>query len=216
MGSIKDNDCYGDRKKDIVDNFYLNPLAYLKLIPGQKKNGCCGELKDRFVIFAYNAIANKEERGVFFVGYDCAHQIIDLVNEKKKRFNKPLTELPPLFDPLNKGFSNYAEPLLNINKDILDVILMIASIWDVQNFKGTLPYLLSIIGREPLKHPTNKDILSLNAIVGKDAKIADLKANNIRERIAQESTKLYCPPLLSLRAVLEHLQAETQLNDIYI
>lgn len=216
MSSIKDNGCYGDRKKYIVNNYYLNPLAYLKLIPGQKKNGCCGELKDKFAIFSYTSIANKEDKGVFFVGYDCAYQMIDLVNEKKKRFNKPLMELPPLFDPMHKGFSGDVQPMLNINKDILDVILMIASIWDVQNFKGSLPYLLSIIGREPLKHPTKNELLSLNNIVGKDTKISALKVNNIRERILQENNKFYCPPLLSLRAVLEHLQAETLLDVIYI
>jgi len=214
--AIHDNDCYGDRKKEVVENYYLNPLAYLKLIPGQKKNGCCGDLKDKFFIFSYTAIANKEDRGVFFVGYDCAAQMIDLVNEKKKAFKKPLMELPPLFDPMHNGFSSEMAFMSNINKDILDVILMLASVWDVQNFKGTLPYLLSMISREPLRHPTLNELTSLNSIIGKDVKITSGKAKNFRVRLEQENEKLYCPPLLSLRAVLDFLQADKKIDTIYV
>ena len=58
MQTIHDNDCYGERKKEIVENYYLTPQAYLKLIPGQKKTGCCGELTEKYLIFSYTEITN--------------------------------------------------------------------------------------------------------------------------------------------------------------
>jgi hypothetical protein len=104
MMPIHDNDCYGEKKEKIIAEYFLNPLAYLKLIPGQKKTGCCGYLKDRFCIFSYTKILNKDDKGVFFVGYDCAKQMIELINVKKQAACKPLYDLPPLFDPMGKGF----------------------------------------------------------------------------------------------------------------
>ncbi len=31
-----DKDCYGEKKEKIIAEFFLTPLAYFKLIPGQK------------------------------------------------------------------------------------------------------------------------------------------------------------------------------------
>lgn len=203
--AIKENDCYGEKKLNVVQNYYLNPIAYLKLIEGQKKIGCCGELKDRFVIFDYTHKSSKE-RGVFFVGYDCAKQIIDLVNQKKAELSKPLIELPPLFDPSGKkGFISPLPSMLPINCDILEVVLMLASLWDIQDFKGKLPYLLSTIWRNPFLHPEKEDMLALNRIVGKDFYIMDNQCETLTERIKLESKQLYCPPLPSLKAVLSFM-----------
>ena len=55
-------------------------------------------------------------------GYDCAKQMIDLINVKKQAASKPLYELPPLFNPMSKGF--FDEPyhdILRVNKDALEI-----------------------------------------------------------------------------------------------
>ena len=103
--------------------FIVTTLAYFKLIPGQKKSGCCGELKDSFCIFSYSKIQNKEDKGAFFVGYDCTKQMIDLINVKKQTASKPLyVSSRPLFNPMSKGF--FDEPyhdILHVNKDALEI-----------------------------------------------------------------------------------------------
>lgn len=217
MMPIHINDCYGEKKENIIAEYFLTPLAYLKLIPGQKKTGCCGELKDRFCIFSYTKIQNKEDKGVFFVGYDCAKQMIDLINQKKLEFSKPLIELPPLFDPsYKKGFISPLPPMLPINSDIVEVILMLASLWDIQDFRGKLPYLLSIIWKNPFIHPNKEDILSLNRIVSKDFNVADNKCKNLTERIILEPKQLYVPALPSLKAVMNFMVNEKFVEKIYI
>jgi len=212
---IRDNDCYGDKKREIVKNYFLNPLAYLKLIPGQVKSGCCGELKDRFVIFSYTGIIDRNDKGIFFVGYDCAKQMVDFINEKKQAANKPLITMPVFFDPTGCGFTSELH-VSNINKDILDVILLLASIWDIQKFTGTLPYLLSIIAQNPNRHIDKKDIITLNTIVGKDAMIASEQVTNFPERIKLEKIKLYCPTLPYLKNVLDYFKADGLIEHIYI
>lgn len=214
--SIQENDCYGDKKIEVAQNYYLTPIAYLKLIAGQKKIGCCGELKDRFAIFNYTHKETRE-RGVFFVGYDCAKQIIDLLNIKKIEASQPLIELPPLFDPMGKkGFITPVKNMLAINKDVLELILMLASLWDIQDFKGKLPYLLGTIWRNPQEHIGKEELIALNKIVGKDFFIADEKCANLKERIETEKKALYCPPLFSLRAVMDFMINEKMVLKSYI
>lgn len=214
---IFENDCYGVKKEQIIREYFLTPLAYLKLIPGQKKVGCCGELKDKFCIFAYTKIKDKKDRGVFFVGYDCAKQMIDLINEKKKLSGAKLLEFPPLFDPTGKGFTSkcYSETL-HVNKDALEVILLLASLWDVQSFVGTLPYLLNKIIYEPTQHISKQDLIRLNEIVGKDKDIENLKFKNLRECLQNEDGNFYCPPLLSIHAVLEYMKECAEIDRVFV
>ncbi len=215
--SIKDYDCYGEKKEKIIAEYFLTPLAYLKLVPGQKKIGCCGELKDKFSIFSYSRIQNKEDKGVFFVGYDCAKQMIDLINVKKQAASKPLFERPPLFDPMGKGFSSEPyQDILHVNRDALEIILLLASVWDVQRFKGTLPYLLSKIVRNPTVHLSQQDLIALNVVVGKDQMILNGEVRNFRERLQKEDRKFYCPTLLSIRAILDFLKLDDISKIVYI
>jgi hypothetical protein len=105
---------------------------------------------------------------------------------------------------------------LHVNRDALEVILLLASVWDVQRFKGTLPYLLSKIERNPSIHLSQQDLTALNAVVGKDQMILNGEVNNFRERLQKENKRFYCPPLLSIRAVLDFLKFNDVLKTVFI
>jgi hypothetical protein len=128
-----------------------------------------------------------------------------------------LLEFPPLFDPIGKGFTSkcYSEAL-HVNKDALEVILLLASLWDIQSFVGTLPYLLNKIIYEPTQHISKQDLIRLNEIVGKDFLIVNEKCVNLKERIKTEEKALYCPPLFSLRAVMDFMINEKMVLKSYI
>ena len=57
--------------------------------------------------------------------------------------------------------------------------------------------------RNPSIHLLQQDLIALNAIVGKDQMIVNGEVQNFRERLQKEDKRFYCPPLLSIRAVLD-------------
>ena len=141
--------------------------------------------------------------------------MLDLINEKKLAASKTTITLPPLFDPTRNGFAVYDEnEYTSINRDIVELISMIASVWDIQRFEGRLPYLLQAIKRFPLQSVSKKDILGLNSIVSRDHIITSGKAMNFRDRLEREG--LFVPELLSLRGALELLHTEGELEAISI
>ncbi len=87
--------CRGERKKELVKQYEITPILRTKLLKGQSKDGCCGELTDVYYVFKYKEKGGSTE-GSFYVGGDCGKQFLDLIGKK---------ELPFLFNPL-KEISN--------------------------------------------------------------------------------------------------------------
>lgn len=87
--------CRGERKKELVKQYEITPILRTKLLKGQSKEGCCGELTDVYYVFKYKEKGGSVE-GSFYVGDDCGKQFLDLIGKK---------ELPFLFNPL-KEMSN--------------------------------------------------------------------------------------------------------------
>ena len=76
--------CRGNEtKQKLVDDYDIVPLSFLKLLPNQEKQGCCGVLKDKYYVFEYQNKQNIHEKGSFFVGYDCGEQFLNLLNIDK-------------------------------------------------------------------------------------------------------------------------------------
>lgn len=168
---ILNNDCYGNKKDEIVQQYYLNPIAHIKMLPHMEKMGCCGLLTEQFYIFSYTGIKNRSDRGTFFVGTDCAKQIIDMVNAIKKRAGKGSLEIPKMFDiSLDGGFvGGWNKGIKRVNYDTLVLLLLLASAWEVNAFYGAPANILERIVRNPLKTLGKKDLLKVNELIEKAA-----------------------------------------------
>jgi hypothetical protein len=59
-------------------------------------------------------------------------------------------------------------------------------------------------------------LIALNAIIGKDQMILNGEVQDFRERLQKEVKRFYCPPLLSIRAVLDFLKCDDILKTVCI
>lgn len=131
--SIKN--CKGDEaKKQIVEEYDIYPISFVKLLEGQKREGCCGTLKDVYYTFsAINKETKKEES--FFVGKSCAEQFLELLKLKKLPLFNPLTGIN---DKSKSTASNHKkenakeemDKVLPINRELLNAIALLSIICD--------------------------------------------------------------------------------------
>ncbi len=78
--------CHGEENKQkLVEEYDINPMLYLGLLPNQEKQGCCGKLTDRYYIFKAKNKETKKEFS-FFAGKHCAERILMLIGESKLPF----------------------------------------------------------------------------------------------------------------------------------
>ncbi|MCW2256875.1 hypothetical protein M2263_002966 [Providencia alcalifaciens] len=138
--------CYchrGDEVKSaIVRDYIIQPVAHLKLIPGQVKASYSNyPLTDQYYCFSFQGRIDKEDIGAFFCGKDVAKDFIQLING---------TELP-LFNPLKSEsttngsssgsssgcFSTGIKP--NADKKLfIDAARLLMMLWDSTS-KGQTP-----------------------------------------------------------------------------
>lgn len=85
--------CRGkDTRREIVQKNELRPIAHVRLLAGQTKRSCTGDvLTDAYYCFSYKQRGGSTESGSFFCGEHAARHFLELLGEK------PL----PLFDPLS-------------------------------------------------------------------------------------------------------------------
>jgi len=162
---IASNDCTGRKKDAIVRNYFLRPLARLKLIEGRKKDGCCGPLTDVYLIFSYASIRDRSDRGTFFVGYDCAAQIIEKVNSIKALKGAALLSVPPLFNPHTAALSHEWPEMTPLNCEAYRILLLLASLWDIKRFYGAPANILIRIVRFPARTLPARDLLKIWELV---------------------------------------------------
>lgn len=88
--SDKIDSCRGTQKKQqICENYDVRVISRMALLPGQKIEGCCGDLENEHTIFSYKHKKSGYE-DTFSVGKDCAKAFLDILEQ----------QLPPLVDPL--------------------------------------------------------------------------------------------------------------------
>lgn len=86
----KIDSCRGTEKKQkICEDYDVRAISRMALLPGQKIEGCCGDLENEHTIFAYKH-KNSGYEDTFSVGKDCAKAFLDILGQP----------LPPLVDPL--------------------------------------------------------------------------------------------------------------------
>lgn len=163
----------GDEVKSaIVRDYIIQPVAHLKLIPGQVKTSYSEySLMDQYYCFSFHGRIDKEDKGAFFCGKDVAKDFIQLING---------TELP-LFNPLKterttgvsrSGFSSgssSADIKPNADKRLfIDAARLLMMLWDSTS-KGQTPlaYVLSEAMTDGIdKRPEFKHVLSVNTMLG--------------------------------------------------
>ncbi|VAE46679.1 Uncharacterised protein [Enterobacter hormaechei] len=163
----------GDEVKSaIVRDYIIQPVAHLKLIPGQVKTSYSKyPLTDQYYCFAFQGRIYKEHSGAFFCGKDVAKDFIQLFNG---------TELP-LFNPLKSesttdgsssgsssgGSSAGIKP--NADKRLfIDAARLLMMLWDSTS-KGQTPlaYVLNEAITDGIdKRPEFKHVLSVNTMLG--------------------------------------------------
>ena len=132
--SIKNCKC-DEAKKQIVEEYDIYPISFVKLLDGQKREGCCGStLKD--VYYTFSAINKKtKEEESFFVGKSCAEQFLELLKLKKLPLFNPLTDI----NDKSKSATNNdkkdntkekIDKVLPINRELLNAIALLSVIWD--------------------------------------------------------------------------------------
>ena len=162
--------CRGhDKKIELINDYIIEPLSYIKLLPGQEKQGCCGLLRDRYYVFEYQNKANPQDKGNFFVGYDCGEQFLDLLNIDKSEYK--------LFNPLANGNhggggegvggaanTQHRNPL---NQEVYDAINLICVAWN-RPPKYSIKNILDFVRNQ--NNPRTKDwaVEKVNELISHD------------------------------------------------
>jgi hypothetical protein len=165
--SIGRNECRGDDNKErIVLSYNILPIARFKITPGVTIEGCCGELSDEQVVFQYESKQDKQKRGEFSVGEDCAKKFLLLINMK----------MPELFDPFSttssagsseQGGGASVQPLSmwnSLNREIYQAILLWCSLSN-QIPKYSTAAILAEIVKNPTKGLSEKNVQDFIKVV---------------------------------------------------
>ncbi|MDH0356665.1 hypothetical protein [Morganella sp. GD04133] len=179
----------GDEVKSaIVRDYIIQPVAHLKLIPGQVKTSYSNyPLRDQYYCFSFQGRIEREDKGAFFCGKDVAKDFIRLING---------TELP-LFNPLKSegttsGSSSGSSPGCfstgikpNADKKLfIDAARLLMMLWDSTS-KGQTPlaYVLNEAITDGIdKRPEFKHVLSVNTMLGNTN-------NTLTDLLAEAKTK---------------------------
>lgn len=161
--------CRGPQnRKKIIDQYDLKPIAYVKLLNGQKKKSCTGDLlTDNYYLFTYKN-KNDHTEGSFFCGSHAATHFLELLG------HSPL----PLFNPLTgpSGSSSqggksahHASTWHPVTKELLNAINLLIICWNT-TIKGFLGKIKMDIENNPSKAPNLSDIKRVNTVLSKDSK----------------------------------------------
>ena len=162
-------------KKQLVDKYNIKPIAYIRLLNGQSKQGCCGKITDRYYVFEYESRDNNET-GSFFTGYSCGEQFLELLGINKDRFKlfNPFYQIPNNANRnynrairYDNGYKNLKDPL---NQEVYNAINLVFAIWDKIPISGTkIAKILDFVTRVNIR-TQDFAVVEVNNLVGKDYK----------------------------------------------
>ncbi|WP_019556494.1 hypothetical protein [Thiomicrorhabdus arctica] len=176
--------CRGSEAKNkIVDSYNIKPIVYIRLLAGQKIDGCCGPITDKYYLFEAEHKETKEIEN-FSVGYDCGDQFLQLTG------HAPIS----LFNPFQaengqggggEGNNEAGTQIHPLNRELKNAIHLLCSAWGGYAPKGSMRKFLEYINNSPQRATNSFAVVSFNNIVGKDAKnrnlsqiISDIRADN--------------------------------------
>ncbi|MCM3707904.1 hypothetical protein M3205_19745 [Cytobacillus firmus] len=176
--------CRGNsNRQKIINDYDLRAVAHVKLLIGQTKKSCTGDLlTDSYYCFTYKNKMNQTQ-GSFFCGTYAANHFLTLMGKQ------PL----PLFNPLSStagstgqksGTSNNKSNWDPAAKELYNAINLLIIAWNT-NIKSFLADIRDNLERYPSQKPFISKIKSVNTIISKDSKkrtlqmmISELRENN--------------------------------------
>lgn len=180
------SNCRGkSAKEEIVSEYNLKPVVYIRLLNGQNIEGCCGPITDKYYLFEAD---HKDTKALesFCVGYDCGNQFLQLIGHPPLQLFNPFQTEPAGDNGGGAGGNGNQQPTMApLNKELKNAIHILCSAWGGKAPKGGLRSFLEYIQKNPTR-PTNAfAITGFNRIVGKDSMgrtlsqiIDDLRADN--------------------------------------
>lgn len=163
----------GDTMKEaIVRDYVIQPVAHLKLIPGQEKTSYSKyPLTDQYYCFSFQSRVYKEDKGAFFCGKDVAKDFIRLINGNELPLFNPLKS-ENTADGVRSGSSSDGLGIgIKPNADkklFIDAARLLMTLWDSTS-KGQTP-LASVLNEAIAAgldtRPEFKHVLSVNTMLG--------------------------------------------------
>lgn len=216
--------CRGDAaKKALLEKYEIKPISFVKLLDGQKKDGCCGEITDRYYAFEFRDKATNQVGG-FFVGYSCGEEFLELLGIDKKRY--------PIFNPLKAlvekkdgtGKDDLPDvPVIEkngnkiewdpLNKEVYNAIHLIVTAWSGAPY-GDYANIINYIKRDPSNRVSNKVVAKVNYLISKDAQCRPLV--KIVEELKRDYPSLKEYEFTEMSNIIEELIATGELQMNYI
>lgn len=159
--------CRGKEKKQALINQYeLKPIAHLALLNNQRKQGCCGKVTDRYYAFKATNRSTNEVKS-FYVGYDCAEQLLELIGHEKLSLFNPLQSTSINIGGI-RGKNTSSHPLIApLNIEMSNAINLLCITWE-QPPQSTLLSYLEYIRHNPSRPTKDFAVIGFNNILGKD------------------------------------------------
>jgi len=158
--------CRGqEAKQNIVNNYELEPIIYVKLLEGQNRQGCCGVVTDKYYFFkATHKITQDIED--LIVGYDCANQFLELIGHQRLRLFNPLQGQANGNGGDNDEGGNNIQ-MAPLNKELSNAIHLLCCAWG-RVPSGSLKNNLDYIRSRPDRPTNDFAIINFNRIISYD------------------------------------------------
>jgi|GEM_PF-1080319 len=222
-----DQSCRGDEaKKAMLAKYDIKPISYVKLLEGQVKEGCCGEIKDRYYAFEFKD-KKTGQAGGFFVGYHCGHEFFALLKIDKTKYPlfNPLRDLPDPDgdDPDNPKEDEDAEEkepsestkvrMEKLNLEVYNAIHLVITAWSGAPY-GDYANIISYIKNNPATRVSDAVAKKVNYLVSKDRDCRPLVRIVEDLRTAYPSLKGF--KFGELKTVVDNLIAAGEVSTNYI
>lgn len=188
--------CHGDEaKQKIIDAYSLTPIVYIRLLAGQKIQGCCGPITDRYYSFEAE---HKQTKAIetFVVGYHCGEQFLELIGHSKLQLFNPFQAQGHGGVGGGGAGGGNAVQIHPLNQELSDAIHLLTSAWGGKAPKGSLRTFLDYIRKKPQWPTQDFAIVGFNRILGKDKAQRSLTQIIIDIRIANPTLRNFTFPLM--------------------
>ncbi|MCU9601383.1 hypothetical protein [Pallidibacillus thermolactis] len=120
---MKNINCRGPKCRErLVENYIIKPTAHTKLLEGQSKQSCTGQiLKDTYYLFEYVNKHDPTDSGGFYCGYHAAEHFLNLIQHDGLPLFNPLIQDIITTENSNKSNENSNKTNENNNKSINEV-----------------------------------------------------------------------------------------------
>lgn len=222
-----DQSCRGDEaKRAMLEKYDIKPISYVKLLEGQVKEGCCGEIKDRYYAFEFKD-RKTGQAGGFFVGYHCGHEFLALLKIDKKKYPlfNPLRELSeldgeekePSSSDEDDGEKEPAEStkvkMEKLNIDVYNAIHLVITAWSGAPY-GDYANIISYIKNNPDTRVSDAVAKKVNYLISKDKACRPLVQIVDELRAKYPSLKEF--KFDELKTVVDKLIAASEVSTNYI